>query len=188
MRPSGDNSRQSVKTIDSMYTEAMENAALTAPFDDILQDIIKIGVVKALRNQSVTAWSFYEFLKNNPLASEAYSRVLEYRTELLVDEVIEIADTEPCPQTARNRIDARRWYASKMRPSKYSDRIDVNITETVDIRSALAEANARRMLRPCYNELPPAKQVIELTAQNKQNTSDYKSVEQPLSHDVDPFS
>ena len=60
-----------------------------------------------------------------------------------MDEIIDIADTEIDPQRARNRIDARRWYASKMKPDKFGDRIDLNINAVVDVSSALLEARQR---------------------------------------------
>ena len=57
---------------------------------------------------------------------EQYARAREAQAELVADEVITIADTEEDPAKARVRIDARKWYAGKMRPKVYGDKIDMN--------------------------------------------------------------
>lgn len=88
------------------------------------------------------------------------ARVL--RVESLAQEVIEIADTEEDPQKARNMIDARKWYASKIAPKTYGDRVDVNVTETVNIRHALDDARARVALPNRAPTLLGGKQVSEI--------------------------
>jgi hypothetical protein len=55
-----------------------------------------------------------------------YTRAREEQADFHADEIIEIADTEPDPNKARVRIDARKWKASKMQPKKYGDKIDLN--------------------------------------------------------------
>jgi hypothetical protein len=54
-----------------------------------------------------------------------YERAREIQADHFVDEIVEIADTEPDPQIAKVRIDARKWVAGKMRPKKYGEKIDV---------------------------------------------------------------
>lgn len=50
-----------------------------------------------------------------------YARARVDRAEFHAEEIIEIADTEPDPTKARNRIAARQWYASKLDPKTYGD-------------------------------------------------------------------
>jgi hypothetical protein len=61
--------------------------------------------------------------------SDAYARAREERADLICDEVVTIADTEPDPNKARVRIDARKWWAAKVNPKKYGDRqqVDLNL-------------------------------------------------------------
>lgn len=73
---------------------------------------------------------------------QQYDVAREMQAEAIADEVIEIADTEPDPQKARNRMDARRWYAGKMKPKKFGDRqtIDLSISDaSKDDAEILAE-------------------------------------------------
>ena len=68
----------------------------------------------------------------------SYARALETRTELQVEEIIEIADDTSRDKEmvngvevidhehiarSRLRVDARKWTASKMLPKKYGDKI-----------------------------------------------------------------
>jgi hypothetical protein len=56
-----------------------------------------------------------------------YARAREERADMIADEVITIADTDPDPQRARVRIDARKWWAAKVNPRKYADKAEVNV-------------------------------------------------------------
>ena len=57
----------------------------------------------------------------------------EEQADFHADEIIEIADTEPDPNKARVRIDARKWKAAKMQPKKYGDKIDLNHSGAVEM-------------------------------------------------------
>ena len=64
----------------------------------------------------------FDWLRAHPEFSDRYARAREAQADHFVDEIVTIADTEVDPQTARNRIDARKWVAGKMRPKVYGDR------------------------------------------------------------------
>lgn len=55
--------------------------------------------------------------------SAQYARAREHQADYYADEIIEIADTETDPAKARNRMDARKWKASKLKPKVYGDRL-----------------------------------------------------------------
>lgn len=75
--------------------------------------------------------------------SAQYARAREGQADTLADELVEIADEEPDPQRARVRIDARKWYASKLQPKKYGDKLDMNVTATTDFAQRLIRARER---------------------------------------------
>ena len=59
-----------------------------------------------------------------------YARARVERADLLAEEILEIADT-PCTNQVevaqqRNRLDTRKWLASKLAPKKYGDRLQVD--------------------------------------------------------------
>ena len=57
-----------------------------------------------------------------------YACAREEQADFYADAIIEIADTEEDPQKARVRIDARKWYAGKLKPKKYGERIASPVT------------------------------------------------------------
>lgn len=133
-----------------------------------------------LKDLGISPTSFFNFLLEHPDADRKYSIAQSARAELLADEIIDIADTEADPQRARNRIDARKWVSSKLKPNKFGDRIDVNVNHTVDISEALKDARARTNLLPTRHVIvTPISQPIDITPSVNEVATDTKSVEQP---------
>lgn len=93
--------------------------------------------------------TIFTWLKIHSEFSEQYARAKRLQIEVLVDEIIEIADDSSqdniinqqgqiiCNNAtinrARLRIDTRKWIASKLAPKIYGDKIDN--THSVDIIS-----------------------------------------------------
>lgn len=100
-------------------------------------------IAHALKMNNLCKSVFYKALAENPLLSELYSRAQIVKAELLVDEAIDIADTSDDAMKARNQIDIRKWYASKILPHKFGEKIDVTITQNVDVKGAIEEAKKR---------------------------------------------
>jgi hypothetical protein len=73
----------------------------------------------------------YQWLEKHPEFAQQYARARELQQDRAADEIIEIADNEPDPNKARIRVDARKWRASKLAPKKYGDRVDMNLSGSV---------------------------------------------------------
>jgi hypothetical protein len=92
----------------------------------------------------------YEWLIRHPVFTEQYTRAREEQADSLADEIIAIADEQPeiivvtDKRTGaviehkldsafllwqKNRIDARKWTAMKLKPKKYGDRVAVEGVE-----------------------------------------------------------
>lgn len=78
--------------------------------------------------------------------TQQYESMQQCRAEAMVEEVVEIADSDLDPMRARNRIDARKWYASKMKPNKFGEKIQLDVNTNVDLSNALIEARARKVI------------------------------------------
>jgi hypothetical protein len=100
-----------------------------------------------LKTEGMPAQStVYEWLLRHPPFTEQYTRAREEQADTLADEIIHIADEQPeivvvtDKKTGaviehkldnafllwqRNRIDARKWTAMKLKPKKYGDRMQV---------------------------------------------------------------
>jgi hypothetical protein len=92
----------------------------------------------------------YEWLLRHPSFAEQYTRAREEQADTLADEIIHIADEQPeviavvdkktgaliehkldgaFLQWQKNRIEARKWTAMKLKPKKYGDRVAVEGVE-----------------------------------------------------------
>jgi len=85
----------------------------------------------------------YEWLFRHPSFAEQYTRAREEQADTLADEIIAIADEDPVMAEYRDkdgnlvdikidsgyvnyqrqRIDARKWTAMKLKPKKYGDKV-----------------------------------------------------------------
>ena len=133
-------------------TKVKDNAKIgrpTAFSQDIADEIcLRLSHGESLRSivkdKHIPAQStIYVWLNKNMPFQEQYTRAREEQAETMADEIVAIADETP--QTApvfnkdgevidikldsayiqwqRQRIDARKWTASKLRPKKYGDRV-----------------------------------------------------------------
>lgn len=89
--------------------------------------------------------SIFLWLSQKPDFSEQYTRAREEQADVHADAIVAIADETPeieevvdkhgnvvdlklhsaYVQWQKNRIDARKWVASKLKPKKYGDRVQV---------------------------------------------------------------
>ena len=82
--------------------------------------------------------AIYEWLASKKDFAEMYARAREDQADSLADQIIALADEMPMEitddkgttrfdsayvQWQKNRVDARKWVAAKLKPRKYSDRI-----------------------------------------------------------------
>jgi hypothetical protein len=67
--------------------------------------------------------AFYKWLKADPDLVNQYTRAREEQADFYADEIIEIADKAKDANKARLQVDARKWYASKLAPKKYGEKL-----------------------------------------------------------------
>jgi hypothetical protein len=72
--------------------------------------------------------TFMDWTKRTPELRAQYDQAYLDRQDTYFDELIDIADTEPDPQRARNRIDARKWAWARMNRKKFGDKIETELT------------------------------------------------------------
>jgi transposase len=117
-------------------------------FTQELGDAICDGIATSSKSLSkiceklnVNPSTVYRWLKEDEGFRDNYARAREDQADLLADEIIEIADDssqdtivtakgaeyENTEWTSRSklRVDARKWVASKLKPKKYGDKLDL---------------------------------------------------------------
>lgn len=80
----------------------------------------------------------FEWLRKHEKFQEQYARAKEESADALIDEMVDIADQAETivrkgaekksgayAQTQKLRIDTRKWIASKLKPKKYGDKLDL---------------------------------------------------------------
>lgn len=130
---------------------------------------------EAVKSVGLTPQLFNYRLQSDKASAVAYARAVELKADLMADEVVHIADSDNDPAKVRNQMQARQWLASKLYAKRYGDRIDLNVTQTIDIGATLAEARARVLPARYLSHVTDA-QVIESSEQNTLQLSDNKSL------------
>lgn len=69
--------------------------------------------------------SVHKWLAENKAFSDQYVRAKDNQADTLADELIYIADNAEDIQKARLQVDTRKWVASKLKPKKYGDKLDM---------------------------------------------------------------
>lgn len=114
----------------------------------IIDKIMEGGFLKeALADENMAMKTFHRLLKSERELSRDYALAQEISADILVDEAIQIADSDDDPAKARNRIATRHWTAEKRNRMKYGERIELNVAQTISISAALGKAQ-ERVLRP----------------------------------------
>lgn len=98
-----------------------------------LRSICKRPGMPAISTVMVWLQRYEEFM-------EQYARAREIQAEILAEDIISLADSAiadgAAVAKARLQVDARKWYASKMAPKRYGDRIQhdqkITITDFTD--------------------------------------------------------
>ena len=105
-----------------------------------LRQILKADKTGVLPAQSTV----YDWLLRYPDFAEQYARAREEQADTNADEILEIADERPPEfkddkgrvyldqtyiQWQKNRIDARKWTAMKLKPKKYGDKLGLHGVE-----------------------------------------------------------
>lgn len=140
----------------SIFTDALANTICARLSEgESLRHICKDDAMPCL--STVMYWLFDEDKKS---FLEHYERAREIQAEMLAEELLEIADDSTNDymtrltsegdgvevvnpeniQRSRLRVDTRKWVASKLRPKKYGDKLDLT-TDNKALPSPIINVN-----------------------------------------------
>lgn len=95
--------------------------------------------------QTLAAWRV-----KYPSFDQEFTRAQETGFDVEADSLNEIAETETDVQRARLKCDNIKWRLARRAAHKYGDRIDVNVSGSVDLTAALTDARIRAQLPNSY--------------------------------------
>ena len=103
--------------------------------------------------------TIFRWLSQDTAFCQDYARARESRADVHAEAVIDIADTEEDPAKARVRVDARKWYASKMNAKKYGERQAIDLEANVNhyvVRAPEPAKDASEWLKSSSGNPSPA--------------------------------
>lgn len=111
-----------------------------------------VPLAKACRENGITSPHVYQKMRDDPRWSAAWPAAREMHAAALVEQAAELADADPDPARARNRMHARHWMAGRVAREQWGDRVDVAVDQRVSIVAALEAAEGRvRPIRDLSN-------------------------------------
>lgn len=129
----------------------------------------------ALAKVGLTRFMFSSCISGERELANSYAQARKVSADFLVDDAIEAVMTEENQLKARNVADMNRWAAGKF-DAKYNDRLDINVTQTLDIGATLLEARRRLQQRPMSDQqLIEDEQVIDSIALPHHRATDKES-------------
>ena len=75
-------------------------------------------------NEWPCADTIFQWIKENKDFSDQYARAKMHQMEVLMDEILEIADRDGDVNRDRLAIDTRKWLASKLMPKIYGNKMN----------------------------------------------------------------
>lgn len=92
-----------------------------------------------------TEIDFWTYRQQYPDFMNRFEQARQEGLEHIADGLITIADDYADVQRGRLKSDNAKWLLSKRKPSIYGDKVDIHVSQTIDITSALTEARARAL-------------------------------------------
>lgn len=115
---------------------AIELAAQGKPLREIIDSIV---------TTEIDFWTYRQHDHDyQNMFEQARQEGLEHLADGLITAHEDIADV----QRARLKSDNAKWLLSKRKPSVYGDKVDIHVSQTIDITAALTEAKARALPAP----------------------------------------
>lgn len=137
------------------WTDEKKKETIELIFDRISNGESVRSILDEADRKVYPSWvTFNVWLSENEELSKQYARACEMRSDLIFDEMIEIADdgtndftkkmigdveveilnTEHL-QRSRLRIDTRKWILSKMNPKKYGEKLELDNKHSGEIKT-----------------------------------------------------
>lgn len=127
------------------YSEEDKERIIIDICNKVIED--KISFNKAVEASEIGLVSFYKWIAKNEELQTVYKYAREVRSDVLFEQIIEIADTTEegvtietddngrtkekkgdMTQHRRLKIDSRKWVVARMNPKKYGDKSEVDLT------------------------------------------------------------
>ena len=105
--------------------------------------------------------TIYRWMDENPEFSTAYTRARAKQADTLAERVLDEAFSSHDAQIGRLRMDALKWFASKLSPKRYGDKVEVETNSQQNFKISFSVPD--RTTAGGLQELQaPAPQLLEI--------------------------
>jgi hypothetical protein len=130
------------KTKPPVYTdEQLEKTIELASKGEPLKRIIDEAILGS-------EYLFWLYRQHYPDFNNTFEQARQEGLEHLADGLITAHEEHHDVQRARLKSDNAKWLLSKRKPSIYGDKVDIHVSQTIDISAALMEARSRALPPP----------------------------------------
>lgn len=100
------------------------------------KSLVSICKVMNIAYSTVMLW-----LIENKEFSASYTRAREAQADYFAEEIVDISDNEALmPDSRKVKIEARKWYASKVSPKKYGDKQQIDHSGTLTLSQLVEQS------------------------------------------------
>jgi hypothetical protein len=159
------------KYTDEQLQKAIELASKGEPF--------KVIIDEAMLDSEYSFWVYRQQYLD---FSNAFEQARQEGLEHLADGLIDAHKTEQDVQRARLKSDNAKWLLSKRKPTVYGDKVDIHVSQTIDIGHALTEARKRAL--PQLSGIDPVE--VEFKDLDVSKNGDAEEIKLPKVRGSDP--
>lgn len=121
----------------------------------------------------------FKYRERNPAFQGRLDVAREEAAHKYADSLMKIVTRENIhPGIQRNQMEAYKWLAAKRKPKVYGDRMDINVSASLDIRHVL-DASEQRILPLLDHGSTPIVQLAEFTEHSLDATTGLEPVTTP---------
>ncbi|MBM4071980.1 MAG: hypothetical protein FJ271_24100 [Planctomycetes bacterium] len=102
-----------------------------------------LPLATACERHNVCDSRMYARMRESDIWRDQYRAASERHAAAMVRQALELAEIDPDPARARNRMMIRQWVAGRVARETWGDRVDVAIDQRVSITAALEAAEGR---------------------------------------------
>jgi hypothetical protein len=122
----------------------LEKQVTKEQLDHLIEQVSTGKTVAAVERELKLRQGFiFKLSEKDTSLREKINRARITGTDALVDSLHTIADDEQDVQRARLKSDNIKWVASRLNPTQYGDRINMDVRHSVDLDGAMIEARER---------------------------------------------
>ena len=110
-------------------------------FETMVNEPYPINVL--LERLGIKNYTFMRAINSDPELLNTYNTIQKYKAEIMAEKIYTDVYNEPDSAKARAMLEVTKWYTAKINPQKYGDKLEVNVSGSIDLNQAIIDAKKR---------------------------------------------